>query len=69
MTKKTHELEFISRIKRDGSGTTKVEDHQLKAMLEHPRSRDENYQLHRLSFSENTYVAIGFNSFVVRVRS
>ena len=69
MTKKAHELEFISRIKRDGSGTIKLKDYELKAMLEHPHMKDQNYQLHILSLSERTYVAFNFNAFVVRVKN
>jgi hypothetical protein len=68
MKKKAHELEFISRINRDGLGTTKVKKSYLKAMLENPLMKDEDFELHRLSSSEKTFIAFNFNAFVVRVK-
>ena len=68
MKKKAHELEFISQIKRDGSGTVKVPKGYLKAMLENPLMKDEKFKIHCLSMSEKTFLAIGFNSFVVKLR-
>jgi len=68
MKMKAHQLEFISQIKRDGSGTTKVKKSYLKAMLENSFMKDEDFELHCLSLTEKTFVAFNFNAFVVRVR-
>lgn len=68
MKKKAHELEFISQIKRDGSGTTKVGKSYLKAMLENTLMKDDDFELHRLSLTENTFIAFNFNAFVVRIK-
>jgi hypothetical protein len=68
MKKKAHELDFISQIKRDGSGTTKVKKSYLKAMLENSLMKDEYYELHCLSLTEKTFIAFNFNAFVVRVK-
>lgn len=68
MKKKAHELEFISQIKRDGSGTTKVKESYLKAMLENSLMKDEDFELHCLSLTEKTFIAFNFNAFVVRVK-
>ncbi len=68
MKKKGHELEFISQIKRDGSGTTKVKKSYLKAMLENSLMKDEDFELHCLSLTEKTFIAFNFNAFVVRVK-
>jgi hypothetical protein len=68
MKKKAYELDFISQINRDGSGTTKVEESYLKAMLENPLMKDEDYNLYGLSISEKTFIAINFNAFVVKIK-
>ncbi len=68
MEKKAHELEFISQINRDGSGTKKVKKDYLKAMLENPLMKDKYFDIYCLSITERTYIAIGFNSFVVRLK-
>ena len=68
MKKKAYELEFISQIKRDGSGTTKVKKSYLKAMLENPLMQDEEFELHCLSLTEKTFIALNFNAFVVKVK-
>ncbi len=68
MEKKAHELEFISQIKRDGSGTVKVRKSYLKSMLENPLMKDEYFRLHRLSLTEDTFIAFNFNAFVVKVK-
>ena len=48
MKAKAHELEFISQIHRDGSGTSPVEKSYLKSMLKNSLMKDENFELHRL---------------------
>lgn len=54
-TAHSNELEFISRIKPDGSGTVPVKN-----------IPDEVFILRRLSISENTWIASGFNTFIVK---
>ena len=68
MKKKAHELEFISQIKRDGSGTIPVPEDYLKSMLENSLMKDEYFTLKCLSLSEKTFIASSFNSFVVRLK-
>ena len=68
MEKLAKELIFISQINRDGSGTSPVSDDYLKAMLENTLMKDEPFYVRVLSLSEKTYIAMGFNSFVVRLK-
>ena len=68
MEKLAKELIFISQIKRDGSGTFPVPKSYLKAMLENTLMKDEPFYIRRLSISEDTYIAMGFNSFVVKIK-
>jgi S-adenosylmethionine synthetase len=67
MTKKPHELIFISQIKRDGSGTKKVFKKDIKHLLENKFAADEDYIITTLSLSNKTYIALGFNSYVVKL--
>jgi hypothetical protein len=68
MNKKAHELIFISQINRDGSGTVPVRESYLKAMLENPLMKNEEFLMHRLSISEDTYISFNFNAFVVKLK-
>ena len=68
MKKKAHELEFISVINRDGSGTEPLMPSFLSAMLNNPLYSDGDYELHRLSLSEETFIAFNFNAYVVRLK-
>lgn len=68
MKKQAHELIFISQIKRDGNGTIDVSDDLLDSMLNNPLCKNDFFKLHRLSLSEKTYIAIGFNSFIVKLK-
>lgn len=68
MKAKASELIFISQIKRDGSGTKKVSKKYLKTMLENPLMIDNFFELHHLSLSEKTFIAINFNAFVVKLK-
>lgn len=68
MEKVARELIFISQIKRDGSGTFPVPQSYLDAMLENKFMKDEPFYVRRLSITEDTFIAMGFNSFVVRLR-
>ena len=66
--KKASELNFISQIKRNGCGTTKVKKSYLKQMIENPLMKNEEYTLHCLSMTEKTYIAFNFNAFVVKIK-
>jgi hypothetical protein len=60
IVKKANELDFISLIKRDGSGVGEVK--------EGIRNSDDEYNLYRLSITEDTYIAINMSAFVVRIK-
>tara|TARA_R110000851_G_scaffold314677_1_gene476840 strand:- start:926 stop:1132 length:207 start_codon:yes stop_codon:yes gene_type:complete len=68
MRKKASELKFISWIKRDGSGTEQVPKSMLKMMLENDITKNNEFEINSLSLSNNTYIASGFNSFVVKLK-
>jgi len=68
MTKKATELIFVSRILRDGSGVQQVTVEQQK-QLENAKYVDEEYELNPLSLSNKTFIASGFNSYVVKLKS
>jgi hypothetical protein len=59
MKKKAKDLEFISWINRDGNGTK----------LNNEFSKDQKFRINILSISQKTYIASGFNSFVVRLKN
>lgn len=63
MQVKGKELEFISQINRDGSGTAKVSEDYVKMM------NDETFSITCLSLTQKTYIANGFNAFVVRLKT
>lgn len=67
MKKKASKLIFISRIKRDGSGVEMINSDSQKN-LEKSKFIDEDYKLNPLSLSEKTYIASGFNSYVVKLK-
>jgi hypothetical protein len=69
MKKKAHELEFISQIKRDGSGVSEVTGEYLDYLLNNQVQKDVQYTLHSLSLTEQTYIAINFGVFVVKLKS
>ena len=62
MEKLGKELEFISWIKRDGSGTKMVKKKLIEIMQE------DTFKVNCLSITEKTFIASGFNSFVVRLK-
>ena len=69
--KKGRTLEFISFIKRDGSGTIKVgtawdKDKDYPKTDDMSYLDDEDFVMICLSLSEKTYIASGFNSWVVK---
>ena len=61
MEKLGKELEFISWIKRDGSGTKRVKKPLIELM------QGDRFKINCLSMTEKTFIASGFNSFVVRI--
>jgi hypothetical protein len=64
MKLKGKDLEFISWIKRDGSGTDKIGDELIDIMQE------SNFEVNSLSLSFNTYVATDrMNWFVVKLKN
>jgi len=63
MDKLGKELDFISWIKRDGSGTGMVKKRLIELM------QDDVFQVNCLSITEGTFVASGFNSFVVKLKN
>lgn len=65
--KKAYQLTFISQINRDGSGTTPVSKDYLKMMRTNKLAKDDVFELRTLSLSQRTFIAHGFNSFVVRL--
>ena len=73
MDKKGKELEFISLIKRDGSGTVMVGsewDKNKDYPIDDMSHLDEAvFELNYLSLSNKTFIASGFNSFVVRLKN
>lgn len=54
------DLQFISRILRDGSGTEPTEDMEF--------ADNDIFKVRCLSISYETYIAIGFNSYVVKIK-
>ena len=73
MKYKGKQLEFISFIKRDGTGTVMVGTEWDKNK-EYPKVDDMSYlddeifEVTCLSLSNKTFIASGFNSFVVRIK-
>lgn len=67
MKEKATQLTFISQINRDGSGT-EILTHSQSEELENC-TIDKEYEINRLSLSNNTYIASGFNSYVVRLKT
>lgn len=63
MKKFGKELDFISQINRDGSGTSPISTSYLELMQE------EKFKLRCLSMSEKTFIASYFNSFVVKLKN
>ena len=66
--KKANELIFISQVDRDGLGTSPVPESYLKAVIENSLMKDELYELHSLSITNGTFIAINFNAYVVKLK-
>lgn len=60
--KKGSELIFISRIKKDGTGVEPVS----KALVD--VVYNEEFELKRLSITEDTYIAFNMSVFVVKIK-
>jgi len=63
MKKFGKELEFISRIRRDGSGTSYVTDSEIISLADTP------FDITCLSIGNKTYIASQFNSYVVKFKN
>lgn len=63
ITKKGSELEFISRIHRDGSGTTPVDVNDTDFL------KNEEFCITCLSLTFGTYIASQFNVYVVKFKT
>ena len=63
MKKQGKSLNFISRINRDGSGVVFVDESDVSYC------HNEVFYLNRLSISKDTYIACGFNSYVVTLKT
>ena len=68
LTKEAKDLVFISRIKRDGTGIIPVGENLKELLASNPVASNETYKVFCLSKSQNTYIAIGFNSYVVKLK-
>lgn len=62
MIVKGKDLEFVSQIRRDGSGTDPVKESYIEYML------NDDFKLRCLSLTEKTHIATNFNSFVVKLK-
>lgn len=63
MTKKGKELIFISRIDRDGKGVELVGEEQDMSYQD-----EVEFELSCLSLSNKTFIASGFNCYVVKLK-
>lgn len=67
------DLDFISWIKRDGSGTIMIGS-EWDSSKDYPKVDDVSYldndlfDLGILSLTNQTFIASGFNSFVVKIK-
>ena len=73
MKKLGKELEFISWIKRDGTGTIMIGG-EWNSSMDMPKIDDMSYEddstfdVNGLSITNKTFIACGFNSFVVKLK-
>lgn len=73
MKKKGKDLEFISWIKRDGSGVIPIgtpwnEDCDFPKVDDMSYEDETKFKLTCLSATERTFIASGFNSFIVKIK-
>jgi hypothetical protein len=64
LTAKASELEFISRIRRDGSGADPIPEQHLSFLLKW----DESYELRHLSLTEGTFIAFNMSVYIVKLK-
>jgi hypothetical protein len=73
MRKLGKELEFISFVNRDGSGTIPVGT-KWNSDSGHPKTDDmsylddEEFEINAISMTYKTFIASGFNTWVVRLK-
>jgi len=73
MTRLGKKLDFISLIKRDGSGVVMVGE-EWNSDMDYPKIDDMSYvdddvfNITCLSLTNKTFIASGFNSFVVKIK-
>jgi len=73
MKKFGKDLDFISFVKRDGSGTIMCGTYWDEYCL-FPKTDDmsyldkERFEINRMSITHDTYIASGFNTWVVRLK-
>jgi hypothetical protein len=67
MKKRGNELDFICQINRDGSGVSSISD-SYRELLVKEDGFFNDFKLSRLSITEDTWIASGFNSFVVKLK-
>jgi hypothetical protein len=73
MKKLGKELEFISFVRRDGSGVVPVGT-PWNGESDHPKTDDMNYlneeefEINTISMTYKTFIASGFNTWVVRLK-
>lgn len=65
MKKKSSELIFISKIKRDGSGVLMLTERESCLIA----LREDSYRLSTLSLTEKTFIASDFNVYVVKLKN
>lgn len=68
MTAKPSEMIFISKIKPDGSGTRMVSKREINLLINNPGMANAEFNMNILSIEEETYIASGFNSYVVKLK-
>lgn len=73
MEKLGKQLKFLSLILRDGSGTVTCgskwnRDMSIPKVDDMSYEDDSKFTLHCLSLTERTFIAHGFNSFIVRLK-
>jgi len=68
MTKKPNEMIFISKIKPDGSGTQMVSKRELNMLNKNKCMSETEFNINILSIPEETYIASGFNSYIIKLK-
>jgi hypothetical protein len=69
MEKYAYELEFISRISKDGSEIEKITQEHLEYLENNKFANREKFIINVLSISQGTYIASGTLSYVVKIKT